>query len=314
MAKVLAVFGATGQQGSSVVNFVLNDPELSQTYKIRAISRDINSEKIKQLREKVEVVQGDVLDPPSLEKALTGAHTVFAMTTPSFGPNALETEYNSVKTIADAAVSKGISYLIFSTLPSVTAISGGRYMGVTPFEAKAKAEHYIRSLPIKSAFYAAGFFMENFQSQPFLLPRKDPDEKDETWVMSLPNPPTTRVPFIDAIDDLGKFVGAILASPNTYVDKTICAAVRQYSWEEVAAIMATATGKKVVYREMPLAEFEKLFPPALAEIFADAYAAQVEFGYFGKESDELIQWAVVQARGKLVTLEEYWRANPLVLE
>ena len=61
MSKILAVFGATGQQGSSVINYVLQDPELSQEYKIRAITRDVNSEKAKQLKEKVEVVYGDML-------------------------------------------------------------------------------------------------------------------------------------------------------------------------------------------------------------------------------------------------------------
>ncbi|KAI9874641.1 MAG: hypothetical protein M1823_007641, partial [Watsoniomyces obsoletus] len=59
MSKILAVFGSTGQQGSSVVNYVLDDPELSQKFKIRAITRDVTTEKAKQLMEKVEVVQGD---------------------------------------------------------------------------------------------------------------------------------------------------------------------------------------------------------------------------------------------------------------
>jgi uncharacterized protein YbjT (DUF2867 family) len=93
MSQTLVVFGATGQQGSSVVNYVLKDPELSQNYKLRAITRDVNSEKAKQFKEKkVEIVHGDVLDRTSLEIALTGAHTVFAVTTPSFGPDGLEIE------------------------------------------------------------------------------------------------------------------------------------------------------------------------------------------------------------------------------
>ena len=54
MSKTLVVFGATGQQGASVVDFVLNDPELSQLYKIRAITRDVNSPKAKELSQKKE--------------------------------------------------------------------------------------------------------------------------------------------------------------------------------------------------------------------------------------------------------------------
>ena len=164
MSKLLAIFGATGQQGSSVINYVLNDLELSQQYKIRAITRDVDSEKAKQLKTKVEVVQGDVLDRTTLESALSGVHTIFAMTTPSYGPDALEIEYNSGKAIADVAVEKGAEYIIFSTLPSIREMSGEKYTKVHPFDAKAKIEQYIRDLPIKSAFYSAGFFMENFPS------------------------------------------------------------------------------------------------------------------------------------------------------
>ncbi len=212
MPKILAVFGATGKQGSSVVNYVLNDPELSQQYRIRAITRDVNSEKAKQLKQKkVEVVQGDTLNRVSLQTALTGVHTVYAMTVPSFGPDAVEAEYNSAKTIADVAVEKGAHYIIFSTLPSVREISGGKYTNVTPFDAKAKAEQYIRGLPIKSAFCSLGSFMENLQSQTFLAPQPSPDG---TWVMFRPISSKAQLPLIDAVGDTGKFVGAILAEPE----------------------------------------------------------------------------------------------------
>ena len=58
MSKLLASFGATGQQGSSVIIYILNDLELSQQYKMRAITRAIDSDKAKQLKKKVEVRSG----------------------------------------------------------------------------------------------------------------------------------------------------------------------------------------------------------------------------------------------------------------
>ncbi|KAF4634410.1 hypothetical protein G7Y89_g3706 [Cudoniella acicularis] len=309
MPKILAVFGATGQQGGSVINYVLNDPELSQEYKIRAITRDVNSEKAKQLKEKVEVVQGDVLNRASLETALTGVHTIFAMTTPSFGPDGLDVEYNSGRTIADVAVEKGAEYIIFSTLPPVKEISGGKYTKVTPFDAKAKVEQHIRGLPIKSAFYSAGFFMENFQSQTFLAPRQG---SDGTWVMTRHNSPKAKLPLIDAVGDTGKFIGAILAEPDKYEGKTFCAATAQYSLEEVTAIMSKATGKTIVYKQIPLEDFKKSLS-FIPDIFAEAFSYQEEFGYFGPDSKKLIVWAVENARGRLSTFEEYLEAHPLQL-
>jgi len=175
MSQILAVFGATGQQGGSIIDYVLNDPELNQKYKIRAITRDTDSEKAKQLKKKVEVVHGDVLNRASLETALTGTHTVFAMTMPSFGPEGPELEYNSGKTIADVAVEKGVEYIIFSTLPGIKEISGGKYTKVTPFDQKAKVEHYIRSLHnIKSAFYSPGFSWRTTRPSPSWRPKRPP--------------------------------------------------------------------------------------------------------------------------------------------
>lgn len=311
MSKVLAVFGATGQQGSSVVNYVLNDPELSQKYKLRAITRDTNSEKAKQLEKKVEVVQGDVSNRASLEIALNGAHIIFAMTAiPSFGPDGMEAEYNQAKTIADVAVEKGAQYIIFSTLPSARELSGGKYTTISPFDAKAKAEQYIRGLPIKSAFYAPGFFMENFQAQTFLAPQPAPDG---TWVMSRHVSPKVQMPLIDAVGDTGKFIGAILAEPDKYEGKTFFAAQALYTLEDIVAILSKATGKTIVYKQIPVEEFRKRMPPFMADMLVDGFSCQEEFGYYGPEPEKLIAWAAENARGRLSTFEEFLEAHPFQL-
>ena len=58
MSKLLTVFGATGLQGGSVINYVLQHPELSKTYRLRGITRDVSKPAAVALREKgVEVVK-----------------------------------------------------------------------------------------------------------------------------------------------------------------------------------------------------------------------------------------------------------------
>lgn len=310
MSPILAVFGATGVQGGSLVNYVLNDPELSLKYQIRAITRDITSGNARALQDKVEVVQADVSDPVSIETALTGVHTVFAMTVPSFAPDGLDVEFSHGKTIADAAVKQGVKYLIFSTLPAVNEISGGKYSHVTPFDAKAKIEHYIRGLPIKSAFVSFGFFMQNLHTQPFLGPVPAPDG---TWILARPSPPTSRIPYIDAAANVGNVVGAILAEPEKYEGKTFCAAERLYSLEEIAALLSQSSGKTVVYKQVTLEEFKKSIPFA-PELFADGFGFSEEFGgYWGPDTERLVAWAIENTRGKLRTLKEYLEANPIRL-
>jgi uncharacterized protein YbjT (DUF2867 family) len=310
MSKVLAVFGATGQQGSSVVNNVLSDPQLSQQYKLRAITRDVDSEKARKLKESgVEVVKADTADQASIDAALNGVHTVFIMTVPDFGPNAVEVEYNTAKNLADTAVKQGVEYIIFSTLPSISDMSGGRYTHVTPFEAKAKAEQYIRSLPVKSAFCSFGFFMENLEKQPFLGPRPGPDG---TWVLARPSSPKVKLPYLDAVGDVGKFVGVILAEPDKYEGKTLCAAQALYTLEEIAAALSKNIGKSIVFKQISLEEFRETLPFA-PDLWIDGILAQGEQGYFGPGTDEAVAWAVAQVKGKLTTLDEYLEAHPLKL-
>lgn len=315
MSKILAVFGATGQQGASVINHVLSDPELSRQYKIRAIARDVNSAKAKQLSAKVEVVRGDMEDQASLEAALTGAHTVFIMTVPSFAPNGTEVEYEQAKTMADVAVEKGAQYIILSTLPSPSQISGGKYTRVGPFESKARAERYIRGLPVKSAFFSGGYFMSNWALQPFLGPKKVVGE--ETWVISRPFPGSTLMPYFDVDADAGKFVGSILAEPDRLEGKVICAAQALYPIEECAAIISRATEKNVIFKQISIQEAKKAFaglPPVFEDIFADAFQCQAEFGYWGPESAKLVEEGKKLTRGRLTTLEEFFQKHPLALQ
>ena len=62
MSKILTVFGATGNQGGSVINHVLAHPQLSKTYKIRAVTRDASKPSALALKEKgAEVVAVRIL-------------------------------------------------------------------------------------------------------------------------------------------------------------------------------------------------------------------------------------------------------------
>jgi uncharacterized protein YbjT (DUF2867 family) len=313
MSKILAVFGATGQQGSSVVKYVLDDPELSVVYRIRAITRDPSSTSAQALKSKdIEVVQGDAEDAASLKAALNGVHTVFAMTAPSLNPSktAPKDEYDQAKTIADTAVEAGAQYLIFSTLPSVTEISGGKYKRVVPFDNKAKAERYIRGLPIKSAFVSLGSFMENYSAQFFLAPQP---AGDGTYILPRHISGKTEFPLVAAVEDTGKFVGAILAKPEKFEGKTFCAATKIYTLDEIVGLLSKSAGKTIVLKQISAEEFERGLP-FFGEVFTDGYAFGEEFGYYGPETKKLVEWAAANARGKLTTFEEFLEKHPFKLE
>ncbi|KAF4624493.1 hypothetical protein G7Y89_g13674 [Cudoniella acicularis] len=325
--KILTIFGATGrketlllltarqdtdvlcflEQGGSVLKYVLADPILSKTYRIRIITRDLSNALLAPLSEKgVEIFQADANSLPSLKLALAGTHTVFTLTSSTFTPNAKTLEITQGKNIADAAISAGVSYFIFSTLPNITKISGGKYTQVHHFDAKAEIEEYIRTLPIKSAFYNPGSFMQNFLNA--LAPQKQPDG---TYVIATVGSPETRLPLLDPVGDSGKFVGAILAEPEKYEGKTLCAAGSLYTFEECARIIGQISGKKVVYLQIDESVLRGMVPKELADTYVEMAFYYQDFGYFGPGTEELVQWASENATRVLTGFEEWLKSNPL---
>ncbi|KAL2812545.1 hypothetical protein BDW59DRAFT_38948 [Aspergillus cavernicola] len=127
--KWLMVFGATGQQGGSIIRYVLDDPILSSKFRIRAVTRSPSLPPAQALEAKgVQVVQADADDEDSLRQAMRGAYMTFAMTLPIFhDKDARQRGIAQGRAIADAAVVERLEYIIFSTLPHVQKISNGEY-------------------------------------------------------------------------------------------------------------------------------------------------------------------------------------------
>ena len=145
MSKIL-IFGATGQQGGSLVDYIIRDSELSKQFKVRAVTRDTSKPAAEALQQKgVEVVQGDADDKESLKHAMKDAHTVFAVTVSTYDQKLYERELGHGKVMADAAVEAGVQYYIFSSLSDVSSISGGKIKDAGAFDVKAEIERYIVS-------------------------------------------------------------------------------------------------------------------------------------------------------------------------
>jgi hypothetical protein len=81
MSKLLTVFGATGQQGGSLINYVLNNAELSRLYHIRGITRNSSKPSALDLKKRgVEVIRADLDVPSTLDAAVQGSYAVFGVT------------------------------------------------------------------------------------------------------------------------------------------------------------------------------------------------------------------------------------------
>ena len=207
-------------------------------------------------------MKADIGDKQALAHALQGAHSVFAMTTGAQGASTKEQEIDQGKALADTAVANGAKYFIWSTLSSTIKISEGKYKNNVHFDSKAEVEEYIRTLPIKSAFFAPGSFMSNFHV--FMAPRPS-HTGDGTYAISNIVRSDTLWPLIDTVGDTGKFVGAILAEPEKYEGKVFSAATRMYTMGEICADLSKSTGKTVKYNELPRDVFAGFLPPGSAD-------------------------------------------------
>src|SRR5689334_4492667 len=148
--ELIAVIGATGQQGGAVVRALQG----SNHFKVRALSR--NPERHRELAD--EVVTADLNRAESLRAAFEGAHGVFLVT--NFWEQGTD-ELAEATAAVRAAQDAGVSHLIWSTLPDVEAISGGKFH-VAHFTGKAKVDRIVAEARFSShTFVIAPFYYQN---------------------------------------------------------------------------------------------------------------------------------------------------------
>src|SRR5580692_1939618 len=160
--KLSAVIGATGQQGGGVVRALQAGGE----FKVRALTR--NPDKHPQLAD--EVVKADLDRPETLEAAFKGAYGVFLVTNfREKGTDELKQATAAVRAAKDA----GVKHFVWSTLPNVEAISGGKF-DVPHFTGKARIDSIVKEAGfVNHTFVIAPMYYQNLVSSP--APQKQPD-------------------------------------------------------------------------------------------------------------------------------------------
>jgi uncharacterized protein YbjT (DUF2867 family) len=144
----VVVTGSTGKQGGAVARGLLE-----RGHKVRAVTRDPNSSQAKLLANaEATLVAASLEDTAAIMKALEGATSLFAMTTP-FGGTDAETR----QTIAAAAAAKAAGvHLVFTSVGSAN-----RQTGIPHFDSKYEVEKYIAKVGVRATILAPVSFMEN---------------------------------------------------------------------------------------------------------------------------------------------------------
>jgi uncharacterized protein YbjT (DUF2867 family) len=309
MSKILTVFGATGNQGGSVIKSVLAHPSLSSTYKIRAVTRDASKPASQSLANKgCELVVADMSDESSISKAIQGSYAVFSVTDFWSHMNK-DIEVKQGKAVADASKAAGVKHLIWSGLPHVTKLTNGQLSHVLHFDGKAEVSEYIES--IKGSEMVATYFQPAFYLSNLITSIKPGAEGEFNFTSPFGDGDKTQVPMIDTSNDSGTYVAAILAADPASVNGQSVRAVSVWATpNEIVKTLSEATGKTFKYNDIDPEVFAKFLPPPVASELKENMLLIRDYSYYGigTEQKQAEQDKALNVAPK-VSLAQWAKAN-----
>ena len=262
--KIIAVVGATGAQGGGVCRAVLKD--VGGGYRIRAVTRNVGSDKAKELEKLgAEVVEADVDDVESLKRAFQGAHGVFCVTFfwEHMSPGK---ELAEAKNMADAAKHADVRHVIWSTLEDTRKwvplednrmpTLMGKYK-VPHFDAKGEADRLFSERGLPTTCLLTSFYWENFIHFG-MGPKRG---EDGNLYLTLPIG-DRKLPCI-ASGDIGKCAYAIFRKGSEFIGRTVGIAGGHLTGRRMAAELSRALGQEVRYNDVTPEAYRKFgFPGA----------------------------------------------------
>ncbi len=278
--KIIAVTGATGQQGGAVAKKLLADG-----WKVRALTRDLNKPAAQALaRAGAELIAGDMDSRSDLDAAFQGVYGVFSLQNfwlPNVG---YDGEIRQGKNVADAAKAAGVQHLIYSSVGSAH-----RGMGQKHFDSKWEIEQYIHTLEVPYTILRPVAFMDNHNwSRAYIL------SGTYTGMGLRPKKGVQNV----AVEDIGVFAALAFASPKDFLGKTI-----ELAGDELTEAQTVEVFSKVIGRPV------NLVAPSGGGRGASEEEMVAMFNFFNGEGYDADIAALRKLHPGLLTFEQYLRKN-----
>jgi uncharacterized protein YbjT (DUF2867 family) len=231
--RTVLVTGATGQQGGALARLLLK-----QGHRVRAVTRNAGSPRARALSEQgAELYTADAEDRASLEQAAAGVDALFAMATPFEG--GVEAETRQGINIVSAAAAAGVGHLIYSSVAGADQDTG-----IPHFESKFRVEQHLRTLGVPFTIIAPVYFMENL-----IAPWNIGSLASGVVPMALP---AGRKLQQIAVADVAGFAAEVIAKPDEFTTQRIDIASDERTGAEAAAVLASASGRRMQFLEIPL--------------------------------------------------------------
>ncbi len=345
--RILTVFGATGNQGSGVINTVLSSAHLSQKYTLRAVTRDVTSPKALALSARgVSLVCADLNDLESLKQAVRGSYGVFGMTD-FWQIHSAKKEVQQGKNIFHACKAEGVKHFVYSSLPGATKMTGGVLSRLAHFDSKASVQLYVE---LNKGDMVTSYFMPGknlshlhhpnnsvyFAPLPALswtcrlnvFKQLTNRRKPAMFLSFLPNlirlqhgNPSLILPFpssssawplIDPPRDGGKYILGLFEAGSKANGQHVQAVSCWITPSQLVSALSKESGRDVALQIVSPEEFAKPFPDNLSTELTETLRVAGEYGVFGKgqgkEQEKYDRW-LVEGAEPLVSLEEWIKEN-----
>ena len=265
--KIITVFGATGAQGGGLVRSILNDA--NSEFSVRAVTRDTNSDKAKELSKLgAELIAADVDDASSVQRALDGAYGAYFVTFfwAHYSP---EKENAEAAIYAKAAKDAGLKHAIWSTLEDTREFVplsddrmptlNGKYK-VPHFDGKGESDKLFTEAGVPTTFFLASFYWDNFIYFG-LGPKRGADGK---LALTLPIGDAKMGGI--AAEDIGKCAHGVFKRGPELFGKKIGVAGEALTGQEMADALSKALGEAVAYNKISPATFRSFGFPGAEDI------------------------------------------------
>ncbi|MFF0426802.1 NmrA/HSCARG family protein [Streptomyces sp. NPDC004520] len=229
----VAVTGATGAQGGATARALL-----AAGHRVRALTRRPGSPAAATLRALgADVRHADFDDRSSLDAALAGADSLFAVTTFEAG---VEAEVRQGRALVDAAAAARLGHVVLTSVAHAD-----RDTRVPHYESKRAVEHHLHASGTPwtvigpAAFmdnYAGGWTADGLRAGTF------------AWPM-----PADRPLALVSAQDIGAFAALALGRREEFTGRRIDIAADERTPAETTAILAAALGRPITHQEVPLA-------------------------------------------------------------
>jgi uncharacterized protein YbjT (DUF2867 family) len=231
MAQELTVVvtGSTGKQGGAVARALL-----ARGHKVRAVTRDPDSIPANALAHLgATLVTAPLEDSAAIRKALQGATSLFAVTTPLGGTDA---EIRQGIAAADAAKAAGV-HLVFTSVGSAN-----RQTGVAHFDSKYEVEKHVTKVGVRATILAPVAFMENLY---FIK------EQLAKGIYASALRPTRALAQV-AVPDIGAVAVRVLEDAARFSGRRFDLAGDELTGSETMSILSRLSGRNFTYYQVPL--------------------------------------------------------------